>query len=250
MPLPVPPDTMRVRLRATLGDGALPQEEAQFGFWGVLQHFIGNTVDWQSNVDEMAVKVRDAWNTAVTNKGFYGTTVRMESVTVDHLDAANGKTLEQGVAPFTGSDAWAGSASASLPWETTVAVSLYGYAEGAFATNKARKRGRFYLPPMAPGVLVGQTGQLGGAALDGTSANMGAFLNAVQGAELGDDGGELNTDYFDLRVISRGTPLKPLPPTSTQIIRVTVDSKIDAQRRRERQQDPDGLRSVEIEHAN
>lgn len=249
MPLPVPPDTMRVTMRAELVQAGVPVEEAQFGFWGVRQHFSGNGTDWADDVVTVAEGIRDAWVEHVTKVSFWSSAVQMRTVRVDHLDAANGKTLDQGTAVFEGDTAWAGTATSSLPWETTVCVSLYGYTPGTFTTNKPRKRGRMYLPPPAAVAASGGAGQVFSADLSELSANLGAFFNDVQGINMGTTAPPNDSDYFDLRVVSRGTPEKPLAPTSTPIILIQMDSRIDSQRRREQSQPALTTASVEIEHS-
>lgn len=248
-PLPTVDNAIRITLKADLMQSGVAVETAQFGLSGVLVHFAGNTVDWDANCAELATKVRDKWNARITSKLFWSSAVRMSQVRVDHLAQADNHVINSGFAPFTGGDAWVGAGQYSLPWETTVAVSLYGYDVGEFVQNKARKRGRFYLPPFAVDVVADPGGQMNGGNLATIHTQVLAFLNDVQGAELGPDGGELNTDYFDLRVISRGTQLKPLDPSSTPIIRCTMDSRIDSQRRRERQQPPQTAVSGAVAHS-
>lgn len=249
MPLPVPSDTMRVTMRAELLQANVPVEEAQFGFWGVREHVPGNQIDWQADIESLAEKIRDDWNEHMTNKSFWSTAVRMSTVRVDHLQASNGTTLDQATATFDGDDAWSGTATNSLPWETTVCISLYGYVPGTFTPNKPRKRGRLYLPPPAASASSGTAGQVFSADLSELVGNVTAFFNAVQGSPLGNTTGPGENDYFDLRVISRGTPEKPLAPTSTPIIVVQADSRIDSQRRREQSQPPLATSQGTIAHS-
>lgn len=237
MVLPTVADAIQVRYRAVLLNGSTPIEEAQFGFHGVRHHFVPNVTDWPDDVATLATKFRDAWNTHVTGVEYWCSTVKMDSVVVSHLDAANGKVLDQGQATFDGDDAWVGTASFSLPWETALVVSLYGYG-GGFTPDKRRKRGRMYLPPLATSACQTTQGQITQSIVLDIASQMEAFFNEVQGAEMGTTvPPATDSDYFDLRVISRGTPAKPLTPTSTQLIRLVVDSKVDSQRRRERSQD-------------
>nr|CRY97216.1 hypothetical protein [uncultured prokaryote] len=234
MPLPVPTDVVRVRLRATLREGATPTEEAQFGFWGQLAQSGGTGFSWGDVVQLWAEGIRDRWNEHVAYKAGWTDGVAMDSVKVDHLRDTDGSILDQGVATFTGDDAWVGTSSVSLPWETALAVSLFGYDRGVFATDKGRKRGRFYLPPMATGVLEDRGGEISTTVLPYINDQMGAFLNDVQGMSIGD----VTDAHFNLGIVSRGTPQKPLTPTFYPVTNIYVDSKIDSQRRRERQQDP------------
>lgn len=236
VPLPVPADMMRVRMRATLWESGTELEEAQFGFYGQRFHRTGNVVDWPANVQEVANKVRDKWNSNVPYKAGFPGDVHMDSVTVNHLEAATGKTLDQGVALFTGDDAWVGTGPKSLPWETALCVSLSGYQRGSFVVDKARKRGRFYLPPMSSGVLNDVGGEIDSTALGYIATQIIAFLNDVQGMTIGGDEVGGDQDYFNLVVMSIGTPAKPLTPATFPVTNIYVDSKFDSQRRRERQQ--------------
>jgi hypothetical protein len=174
----------------------------------------------------------------------------MDSVKVDHLSATNGSTLDQGVALFSGADAWVGSATDSLPWETSLAVSLFGYERGVFATNKGRKRGRFYLPPMGVNVLSGKSGQLTDTALTALNTQLGAFLNDVQGMNFSSGSPEQDEDYFNLVVMSIGTPSKQLDPTTTPVTHMYIDGELDSQRRRQRQVDAVETVSTVIEHSD
>lgn len=249
MPLAHPPDMMRVRLRATLWESGAEQEEAQFAFYGQRVHNTGTSTDWADNVQEVANKVRDKWNDHMTYKSAWGGDVHMDSVKVDHLNAADGKTLDQGVALFTGADAWQGAGPKSLPWETSLCVSLFGYERGIFAANKGRRRGRFYLPPMSSGVLNDVGGEIDSTPLGYISGCIHDFLNDVQGMTIGGDGVGTAPDYFNLVIMSIGTPLKPLSPTTFPVTDVYIDSKFDSQRRRERQQPARQTLHTTVEHA-
>lgn len=248
-PIPTPKDCMRVRMRATMINGASVIEEAVFGFWGQRFHYTGHAVDWAATVQNVAEGVRDKWNTHITDVQYWPNTVTMESVTVDHLSETDGSTLDQGKAAFTGGDAWVGTGTTSLPWETSLVVSMFGYDQGSFTPHKGRKRGRFYLPPFAANIMTTTQGQVGEAVVTDLASQIGAFLNDVQGMIL-EPGGEVPADYFDLVVVSRGTVGALLPPTVTQVKRIFIDSKVDVQRRRERSQDAIWNASHTIDHAN
>lgn len=248
MVLPVAPDLMKVTFHATLLKGAVPSEEAQFGFTGQLRHFIGNQTDWPAIVQTAADGIRDKWNEHIQAKNFWPSSVRLDHVKVDHLDQANGKVLDQGVATFDGDDAWAGTGNASLPWETSLCVSLYAYVPGTFAADKGRKRGRMYLPPFSPVVLGTLDGQMSDGLLQQLVPQLGDFFNDVQGMHIGDGSGQAQ-DYFNLVIASKGTTLKPLPPTTHDVIRIQADTKIDSQRRREKQQDANNVSFEVVAHS-
>lgn len=250
MPLPTPADIMRVRLRATLRVGADAVEEAQFGFWGQLFHREGNLTDWDTNCQDAATGIRDRWNEHITNKTAWTDAVTMDTVKVDHLAAADGTVLNQAIATFTGDDAWQGTGTASLPWETGLVVSLFGYDKGTFASHKGRKRGRMYLPPMATTVISERGGLIQDSVLTSLNTNFGAFFNDVQGLNLGTTINPDGPDYFNLVVVSRGTPEKELPPTTTPITHMYIDNKVDSQRRRQRSEDATSTLTTVIEHAD
>lgn len=249
MALAHPSDMLRVRLRATLWESGAQQEEAQFGFYGQRLHTVGQTTDWPADVQEIANKVRDRWNSQITYKAAWSGDVHMDSVKVDHLSATDGKTLDQGVALFTGGDAWVGTGAKSLPWETALCVSLFGYERGVFERDKGRKRGRFYLPPMSSQTLNDVGGEVDSTVMNNLNTVVGNFLNSVQGMGFSSGDGPSGDDYFNLVVMSIGTPLKPLDPTTHPITHYYIDSKFDSQRRRERQQPARQTVTGTVDHA-
>nr|CRY97249.1 hypothetical protein [uncultured prokaryote] len=248
MPLPVPTNAVKVTIRFALEQSGTEVEEAQCGFWGILIHQTGNELDWDDVVQRFAEGIRDRWVEHITSLGFWSTAVRADYVRVDNLDADTGKVIHSGQAPFSGTgNTWQGSGADSLPWETTICVSLYGYTPGQFTTNKPRKRGRMYLPPPSTLVPSGPSGQMNQSNVSELVDELVAFFNDVQGMHADDL--PTNGDYFDLRVVSRGTPLKPLDPTSTPITLVRCDSRVDSQRRREHSQPATAYDEGEIAHS-
>lgn len=249
MGLPHPSDVVRVRLRATLGAAGGGQEEAQFGFWLHRVHRSGNPTDWASDVVQIAEGVRDRWVEHIAFTTAWNATVVMDTVRADHVSATDGKVLDQGVATFTGDNVWQGSGAGSLPWECGLAVSLFNYERGIFAANKGRKRGRMYLPPFSVAVMGESTGELSPGPMGYLTDQFGAFFNDVQGMEVGDSTPPNDADFCDLVIVSVGTPLKTLPPTIYPVNHVYMDSKVDSQRRRQRQQVPRQTTVTDINRA-
>lgn len=222
----IPPDVARVMMRAKLGTAG---EIAIWGFHMVRVHGVGNTVDWADDTNNIAAATRDAWN-AHSTKSAYATSVVMDRVDVYHL-GTDGKTIDKGTASFTGEDAWAGTQGVSMPWETSIAVTLYGYDPSGFVAEAANKRGRFYLPPMAQGALGNVDGFLDPSPAATLQTDIGAFLGQVNGLEL-HDYGELTRDTMALGILSRRRSI------FTPVAFYGIDRKFDTQRRRENKQVP------------
>jgi len=133
---------------------------------------------------------------------------------------ANGHTLRE--QQFVDDLDWHGQATdPALPWETSLALSLYTYPRGSFTANARRKRGRIYLPPMAALVL--------------DSSNSGYFSNANIATLLG----ELKTfmshvgeDDLGVKVVDPGVYSR-VDSTVRDVVQLSIDAKIDSQRRRQ-----------------
>lgn len=221
----IPPGTVRVTFQTALGGS----EIALYGFHGqvVGVEGLGGTI-----LEQIAEKCRDAWiDSMAAEKGAYSTGVVWQAVRVDQLDIAPGpgykKVIESGFASFdtSGAGSYAGTAATSLPWETSLVVSMAAYPAGAFAVNKGRRRGRFYLPPMNPNVVSGPTGELTPSTLANTIAAMGDFFEQLTGP--------ISTEITD---VFRVVVLSSVDDTVRPVEHLWIDSKIDSQRRRENRQ--------------
>lgn len=151
------------------------------------------------------------------------------------LEGTNGHTLFEQFGVATGPLAFSGSGGGkSLPWETSFAVSLYAYQPGVFDPFGKSKRGRFYLPPMQSDLLDSDnSGRMAGASAVSIADTWGTVLQELQ-----------EHDYSGfpafspvLVVNSRKTPARPAwTPEAFPVTFLRFDTKIDSQRRRQRQE--------------
>jgi hypothetical protein len=133
---------------------------------------------------------------------------------------ANGHTNAVQTAPPP--SAWVGTSVApALPWETSLACSLYTYPRGAFVSDAKRKRGRFYLPPMASDQLDhSNSGFFENSTINALLTELHTFLEASQENELGAKIGTLS-------VFSRADSVL------RAVTQISIDAKFDSQRRRQ-----------------
>jgi hypothetical protein len=221
----IPADCARVMLRFNLDT----VDVAIFGFHMHRNHTLGDTVDWARDVNDIATAVRDSWVAHMTH-GNFGTAVIGDRVDVYHL-GTDGRTIDKGTAGFTVPNDWRGSQGVSLPWETSLAVTLYGYEPGSFTPQAARKRGRFYLPPMATNAMDSPSGGLGTSVRASLDANLAAFFGDVKTITL-HDYGEIARDTMKLGILSRRGSI------FTDAVAWGYDDRFDVQRRRENRQAP------------
>jgi hypothetical protein len=221
----IPPGTLRVTFQTALGGS----EIALYGFH--CQVLDVEAVS-QSLLVQVAEKARDAWLDSMSaEKGAYSTGVVWQAVRCDLLDPQPGpshlKVVDSGFANFaqSGDGSYAGTGATSLPWETSMVVSLAAYPAGSFAVNKGRRRGRFYLPPMVPAVVSGPTGEFTPQTLTNSVAAFGDFLEQMTG-EISD------TIPDQLRVVV----LSQVDDAVRPVEHLWIDSKVDSQRRRENRQ--------------
>jgi hypothetical protein len=108
-----------------------------------------------------------------------------------------------------------------LPWETSLAASLYTYPRGTFVPQARRKRGRFYLPPMGADQLdASNSGFFPDATIDAMLAEIVGFLQDSRETDVGAVTGTLG-------VFSR------VDGVIRDVIQVSMDAKYDSQRRRQ-----------------
>lgn len=191
------------------------EEEANFSL-----HFGGTSYEPEdSSLDDLAEGAYKAW------KSNMGTSDWTNAVYLYYCRTykfnAAGKVTAQG--QFADPTPWHGTGTgASLPWETSLALSLYSYERGSFVQNPRRRRGRIYLPPMASSVL--------------DTSNSGYYADS----QLDDLLGELHSFMLDAGDSAAGVPLAPPVVFSRvgealyPISDLYIDAKFDSQRRRER----------------
>lgn len=198
-----------------LNRAGVVEEEANFSL-----HFGGTsyepTDDQLNSIAEGAYK---AWDSNV-DSGHFTNAVYLVSTKSYRFNSA-GKVI--GIGSYADATPWAGShAPPSLPWETSLALSLYSYERGTFVPNPRRRRGRIYLPPMAAGVLDGSnSGYYSDSGISALLTELHAF---VQDAEKDALGVALAPPVVFSRV---GEALY-------QVTDLYIDAKFDSQRRRER----------------
>lgn len=218
--MPVPADSLVGTLRFDLFDGAVPIGIAEMTTWWRKGLAEGET--WDENCATLAAALLDGWQSNVHGE-LYSTAVHLRDATAIH-PAPDGSALNKQIAAGA---TWVGSGNAqSLPWETSLVVSLYTYTPGTFVSHGRRRRGRNYLPPMDSGVLAGaNSGFVSTATRDEALADHKSFLMAVR--QSGSD----DTQYA-LSVYSRVDGLLHL------VTDLACDVRMDSQRRRERKQLP------------
>lgn len=192
-----------------------PEDVAQFSIWTLN---VGSDPTDQTHLDNLTVTAADIWVADIGDGDFCDNVVFTGCI--GRTFSSDGKTLlESSKAPH---DPWAGTADPpALPWETSLAVSLYTYQPGTFQIHGRRHRGRFYLPPMAASVLDNSnSGFVANSSISARLSGYKTFLNHLGG--LADD-----SRWATVGVFSRMDSV--VRPATF----VSIDAKIDSQRRRQ-----------------
>lgn len=212
---PTPLDLYQLVFRFDLLELTSPADIAEFSLWmaGVDGAEYGDP-----QLHSAAIGACHAWQDNI-NQGRFSTAVEFASVTARNF-LANGHTNHEQV--FDADGGWVGSASgASMPWETSLCQSLYCYPRGSFIPNARRRRGRFYMPPMAATVLdPTNTGFYSNSDLATLHTEVHDFLVAAEKDMVG-------VKIGDLVVYSR------VDGSHNNVIQLSVDAKFDSQRRRQ-----------------
>jgi len=197
-----------------LSGGGAGDDIAQFSL-----HFGGTayepTDDQLNSIAEGAYK---AWADNLTSTRF-STAVSLAGTKSYRYNAA-GHVI--GIGSYADDVPWAGnSGSPSLPWETSLALSLYSYPRNTFVVDPRRKRGRIYLPPMSSAQL--------------NPGNTGFYVDS----DLPDLFDELHDFVEDAEKDALGVALSPpviFSRVGEELYQVTdlyIDAKFDSQRRRQ-----------------
>jgi hypothetical protein len=135
----------------------------------------------------------------------------------------HGKTLFKTEYPFTGTDksSCTGTATACVPWECSVAVSLAAYAPAEYVSKPGRHRGRFYLPPFASGLLQGLNGYIAAAHAQDIASAMHTWIEGANDAVPQENG------QLECVIWSRADD------AIYRVEHLWVDQKVDSQRRRQ-----------------
>lgn len=203
---PVPENVAVVHLNFALA----PEEIAVCTFSMRLRHGAGNPLDWPQTTQKAAEIVRDKWLARMQEAAsYFAPNVSLSHVDTYHLAADTGLTLDKGTAAMGPGQHWAGGGQPALPLEVALAVSLYGYTPGVFVPNRARMRGRMYLPPLNVSAMAGtndgnRQGRVSNAVHADLSAKLSDFFNDIQGMQADGSQNPLGgQDVWELGVLSR-----------------------------------------------
>lgn len=204
-------------------DSNAPQETAEFGIWGKLTADPASSPEWDHALQQLAQGAVNGWSSTIP-PDHYSHGAKLKQCRAIRADAAGHTANEQVSNPAT---PWQGTATAhSLPWSSTLVVSLYTYTPGSFIAFAGRRRGRVYPPPLNVSVL--ETTNQGEIHPDTALImlnNFGAWLSLCQSS------------------IADPAPNPWIPGVLSvtggnwnHVTDLAIDTKIDTQRRRERSQ--------------
>lgn len=194
-------------------------DQAEFRIWSDAPTPVSDWDAWLTDVAEFA---RDHWISGVS-KTHFSPAVVLNRVICGRYDTA-GHTVNEKVATASPTD-WIGSAAKSLPWQVSAVISLYTYERGTFVTDGKRKRGRIYLPPLGDSIIGDSTtGEMLLATAQALRDDVGTWLTAIVGHTPA--GG--STSFHPVVLSLAGD-------FSNELSFLSVDTKLDTQRRREKQ---------------
>jgi hypothetical protein len=205
--------TLRWRPKATEWPG-----ELALNTLGVRRTPVGGVFGLSQGIaDHVAARLAANW---AGIQGIHGVGYGITEIKCVELDTTN-HVVDEGVHEVTDGSLDGSAGGGIMPPEVAVAVGLYGYVPGGFATRRGTKRGRIYLPYIAKS-LAGSDGKL---SADGVTAVMDGY-----GAVLGDLATfTVGSDTLTLGIIS------PTASTFTPLTHYACDNHFDAQRRRQHQ---------------
>lgn len=199
------------------------------GLWCHLEREEGTLLDWDTATQAAADKAVGAWATEMGEPAFAPSVVGVRAVAY-HYDADLKHALNRAEAGFTGDNEWAGSGAADLPPENTMVMSLYSYEPSSYVANRARRRGRMYLPTPAVAQLQGSYQFPQSQVL--VWLNMfNSMLNNLQGnISVPSVGAHLRP-----RIVSRGGNGGPAAEATYPVTYLRMGRLVDTQRRRRNQ---------------
>jgi hypothetical protein len=192
------------------------------------------TGDWPAPgpleyAQEIAEKGVDAWKTNMGG-GFYAPAVTATQCTAYTMKADGRHVDQKGVAPFSGSNAWSGSGSGTLPAENSVVLSLYGYDPATYGgTAAGQLRGRMYLPTPAAASL-DSTGMVTASIVDTQLEHWQDWYDDITGALTGG---------IHVRPVIRSLGGKYGPEGAAEVGWWRMGRLVDTQRRRRNKLDED-----------
>lgn len=195
------------------------------GVWCRLDITTGQTLNWGTAVNEAAEQGVAAWIAGMAKPLFSPSVVANRCIAY-HYDLPLKNVLDRGEAGFSGPNAWKGSGINDLPPENTLVLGLYSYDPATYVPNRARRRGRMYLPTPS-------TAQIGGGGMltTGTQNTWAAagktFLNTLQATIDVPSNAHLRP-----QVVSRGGNGGAASSANHQVSHVRMGRVMDTQRRR------------------
>jgi hypothetical protein len=219
--MPQPPNLIKLTTQFDLygGSGDI-EDHAEFGIWG--QVVDGPPSPWDPFLEDLATFAAGQW-VAVVDDARYSPATHLAGVVAGAYDGSGNLVAEQKF--FNAPTDWVGGADQSMPWAVSAVISLYTYQRGTFVVQGKSKRGRIYLPPLGTSVMGNTfTGEMGVGNATALRDDVGTWLADIVGhtgpGTFSFHPGVLSTthNYFN------------------QLAYLSVDTKLDTQRRRERQQ--------------
>lgn len=222
--MPIPAGVVRVSMVAQFRPDVWPAEEAVNTFHLVQQTGpTGPAPDPQYIADQVAAKFGTHWSSIA---GMFPNAYQVLAFKTYLLDTS-GHAIAQGVHAVPGGTLVGSATGGMLPPEVALALSLYAYTPGGFASQKGRKRGRIYLGPLAASLL-DVTGLVFKSNMDDFLVGWQALFNDINTIESASG----RTDPMGLVVLSHAAG------ATYEITTIAYDDHFDAQRRRQRQTPP------------
>jgi len=193
-------------------------DQAEFRIWSDDPTGI---TDYDAWLLDAATYAGEQWVSVIPKTPFSPAVVFQKCI-MGHYDTSGHLVHEQ--AYVAGSTDWIGSGAKTLPWQIALCISLYAYERGTFTLNGRRKRGRIYLPPLADSMVHDSTtGEMQLSDATGLRDDVGTWLSNIVG-HSGPGGGSFHPVVLSLA-----------GDFSNEVGWLSVDTKLDTQRRREKQ---------------